>query len=377
MLRKLITLSILQVSFLFAQTQIAVVDFEALGVSSNDAKALTNRLMIELHRTNEFKVLEREMLDKIIEEQKFQLSGCNADQCLVRLGEIANVQQIVGGTISKVGEVFTITARLISVESGEVVASAIFDYEGNIGALMKTGMANVAAQLTSIHIPQGDTNNPQVITNQETIMDVDGNIYKTIKIGGQVWMAENLKVTHYRNGDAIPFLKDNDAWASTSSGAYCYYDSDFVWPIVFGHLYNSHAVFDNRGLAPEGWHVPTDEDWIELEIALGMSQEESNKLGWHGTNQGSKLSGDTNLWKAGQLIENAGFGISDFNALPGGYRYDSDGHYEFIGEIGFFWASTEYGGNYPWSRRIYFEKTEIARGHYYRNYGFSVRCIKN
>jgi len=176
MLRKLITLSILQVSFLFAQTQIAVVDFEALGVSSNDAKALTNRLMIELHRTNEFKVLEREMLDKIIEEQKFQLSGCNADQCLVRLGEIANVQQIVGGTISKVGEVFTITARLISVESGEVVASAIFDYEGNIGALMKTGMANVAAQLTSIHIPQGDTNNPQVITNQETIMDVDGNI---------------------------------------------------------------------------------------------------------------------------------------------------------------------------------------------------------
>ncbi len=88
MLRKLIILFVLQVSILFAQTHIAVVDFEGLGVAKNDARALTNRLMIELHRTNKFKVLEREMLDKIIEEQKFQLSGCNADQCLVELGEI-------------------------------------------------------------------------------------------------------------------------------------------------------------------------------------------------------------------------------------------------------------------------------------------------
>jgi TolB-like protein len=138
-----------QFTFVLSQTQIAVVDFNALGVSNNDALALTNRLMIEMHRTNKFKVLEREMLDKIIEEQKFQLSGCNADQCLVKLGEIANVQQIVGGTISKVGEVFTITARLISVESGEVVESALYDYDGKIGALMKMGMANIAAQLAS------------------------------------------------------------------------------------------------------------------------------------------------------------------------------------------------------------------------------------
>jgi TolB-like protein len=152
MIHRLIFLTLIQFSLLLSQTQIAVVDFEALGVSSNDARALTNRLMIEMHRTNKFKVLEREMLDKVIEEQKFQLSGCNADQCLVELGQIANVQQIVGGTISKVGEVFTITARLISVESGEVVESALYDYEGKIGALMKNGMANIASQLASIPI---------------------------------------------------------------------------------------------------------------------------------------------------------------------------------------------------------------------------------
>jgi formylglycine-generating enzyme required for sulfatase activity/TolB-like protein len=149
MLRRLITISFLQLSILFAQPQIAVVDFEALGVSSNDARALTNRLIIELHRTNKFKILERKDLDKIIEEQKFQLSGCSSDQCLVKLGQIANVHQIVGGSISKVGEVYSISARLISVESGEVIQSALFDQEGEIGDLMKSGMANIAAQLAS------------------------------------------------------------------------------------------------------------------------------------------------------------------------------------------------------------------------------------
>jgi len=152
MLLKSTILILIQTSLLLSQVQIAVADFEALGVTTNDSKALTNRLIIELHRTNKFKVLARRDLDKIIEVQKFQLSGCNADECLVELGQIANVQQIVGGSISKVGTVFTITARLISVESGEVVESALYDYEGVVGQLMKSGMANIASQLASIPI---------------------------------------------------------------------------------------------------------------------------------------------------------------------------------------------------------------------------------
>ncbi len=156
------------ISILSAQAQIAVVDFEALGVSINDARALTNRLMIEMHRTNKFKVLEREMLDKVIEEQKFQLSGCNADQCLVELGQLANVQQIVGGTISKVGRVFSISARLIGVESGEIIESALLDYEGNIGELMKTGMANVASQLAGTQIQDISKETPTLKSDKST-----------------------------------------------------------------------------------------------------------------------------------------------------------------------------------------------------------------
>jgi len=157
-----LVIALLSFSSLFAQTQIAVVDFEALGVSVDESRALTNRLMIELHRTNKFIVLEREMLDKIIDEQKFQLSGCTADQCLIELGQIANVQQIVAGSVSKMGAVFTITSRMISIESGEVVKTGIFDYEGNIGELMKLGMGNIAAQLASDSIPKSETNQADV-----------------------------------------------------------------------------------------------------------------------------------------------------------------------------------------------------------------------
>ena len=173
MIRRLIVLTLIQFSILLSQTQIAVVDFEALGVSNEDARALTNRLMVEMHRTNKFMVLEREMLDKIIEEQKFQLSGCNSDVCLVELGQIANVQQIVGGTISKVGDIYTITARLISVETGEVVESALFDHSGNISQLMKSGMENIATQLASNPLPSIVNSNNSL---HETVADIDGNV---------------------------------------------------------------------------------------------------------------------------------------------------------------------------------------------------------
>jgi TolB-like protein len=137
-------------SSLYAQTQIAVVNFKAQGISTQEVAVLTDRLMVELFRTNKFIVLEREMLDKIIEEQKFQLSGCNSDECLVELGQIANVEQMVGGTVSKLGDVYSVTARLISVETGRVVNTGIYDHEGKLGALIKTGMANIASQLASL-----------------------------------------------------------------------------------------------------------------------------------------------------------------------------------------------------------------------------------
>lgn len=398
MIRKIAILTLIQFSLLLSQTQIAVVDFEALGVSNDDARALTNRLMIEMHRTNKFMVLEREMLDEIIEEQKFQLSGCNSDVCLVELGQIANVQQIVGGTISTVGDIFTITARLISVETGEVVESALFDHSGNISQLMKTGMENIAAQLAS--------NPPSKIDDSYnslsgTVTDIDGNVYSTINIGGQLWMAENLKVTHYRNGQVIPTGHDNNAWGSLNSGAYSNCFGDESGESVLGYLYNWFAVSDSRNLAPDGWHIPTDDEWTQLEVALGMQSSESNKSGWRGEEEGSMLAGFTDLWDNGALKFKPEFGVSKFNAVPSGCRglngeffnegyygltkmdiflramAPDAGNYKSRGSFSVFWTKSSVANQVAWYRLIDCYNSGISKEYNNKRFGFSVRCVKD
>ncbi len=375
MIRKLIILSLIQFSLLLSQTPIAVVDFEGLDVSKSEARALTNRLMIELHRTNKFKVLEREMLDKIIEEQKFQLSGCNNDQCLVELGQLANVQQIVGGSISKVGDVYSISARLISVESGEVIQSALFDHDGKIGELIKTGMANIAAQLAVL--PTTDSSTNFSTDSGETITDFDGNVYNTLKIGNQVWMAENLMVTHYRNGDRITSGHNAKEWNTLTIGAYCDYADDVNNVHTYGRLYNWYAVADIRNVAPEGWHVPSDEEWLELEKYLGMSSSvlTSPKIGMfeRGTNEGEILK-NGKAW-----VGQNGTNLVGFSALPAGRR-GSGGAYENIGQGTYFWTSTE--DNLPWfeaaeHRWMISSRKTIGRAPMVKTFGLSIRCIKD
>ncbi|MCF7815049.1 MAG: fibrobacter succinogenes major paralogous domain-containing protein, partial [Candidatus Cloacimonetes bacterium] len=151
-----------------------------------------------------------------------------------------------------------------------------------------------------------------------TVTDIDGNVYQTLVLGDQEWMAENLKVTHYRNGDPIPNVTTNSTWAGLSTNAYCYYDNDPANGDTYGALYNWYAVDDARGLAPEGWHVPTDAEIMELEMYLGMSQQQANSTGYRGTNEGSKLAGGYDLWQNGALRNDPEFGSSGFSFLPGG-----------------------------------------------------------
>jgi uncharacterized protein (TIGR02145 family) len=106
------------------------------------------------------------------------------------------------------------------------------------------------------------------------VTDYDGNVYQIVLIGGQCWMMENLKVTHYRNGDPIPHVPNIGEWYGLSSGAYCDYNNDPGNVETYGRLYNWYAVDDSRNIAPEGWHVPTDDEWKQLEMYLGMSQAE-------------------------------------------------------------------------------------------------------
>lgn len=217
--------------------------------------------------------------------------------------------------------------------------------------------------------------------------DIDGNIYETIQIGDQVWMAENLKVTRYGNGDEIPTNYTDTDWSNldeTETGAYTVYpwDQDVIsqntcngdCAEVYGNLYNWFAVNDSRNIAPEGWHVPTDEEWMELEMFLGMSYDDAQNLMFRGTNEGSKLAGNADLWYDGILINDVVFNTSGFSALPGGFR-SYNGNISNLGAAGTFWTSS--GSTTAYKREVDYNDTRVSRINYFRRSGYSVRCVKD
>ena len=191
-----------------------------------------------------------------------------------------------------------------------------------------------------------------------TVTDIDGNVYKTAQIGDQIWMAENLKVTHYQNGEPIPNVIDSEDKLTT--GVYCNYDLDPDNAVTYGRLYNWFAVNDSRNIAPKGWHVPNDGEWQTLIDYLGGSHVAGIKLksanGWNSNGNGPDDYG--------------------FCAQPGGYR-DCDGHCTCMGNSAAFWSSTEYHGIFAWYRLLDCTHANVYRYCYSKQSGYSVRCVKN
>ena len=204
-----------------------------------------------------------------------------------------------------------------------------------------------------------------------TMTDLEGNVYKTVKIGDQWWMSENLKVTKYNDGSSIIFidsLQTDSTWAAQTEGAFCKTDNRY------GMLYNWFSVVDSRKLAPAGWHIPTDEEWKTMEKSIGMSAEASNQTAWRGTNECEKILPKSSIgWPAASIV--FGTNESGFSALPGGCRL-------FNGEINnqsncaFWWTSTA-DNNEAWYRYIDRNNKKIFRQHTYQKYGLSIRCIKD
>ena len=208
------------------------------------------------------------------------------------------------------------------------------------------------------------------------VCDYDDNCYETVEIGDLEWMSENLKTTHYNNGDAIPNITNNGDWGSLTTGAYADYDNNPSNSDTYGRLYNWFTVDDSRGVCPDGWHVPSDEEYKTLEMYLGMSQSEADDTGYRGTDEGSKLAGNASLWNNGNLVSNAEFGTSGFNGVSPGYRYLYSGIYYHIGYNGYFWSSTELSSSSAWYRRLGYYTTNVYRSNANKRSGFSVRCVR-
>ena len=205
---------------------------------------------------------------------------------------------------------------------------------------------------------------------QDTVTDIDGNIYEIVQIGDQLWMAENLKVTHYNDGTEIPTGYSDDDWAGLSTGAYAVYGDNESNADTYGYLYNWYAVDDDRGVCPASWHVPTDGEYTALSDYLGGTSVAGEKLKectegncpeseyWYSPNTGA-----TNE--------------SGFTALPGGAHYYYYGNCRHMGYNGSFWSSTEYGSNDAWHRGLESNHSEISRRDYGKDSGFSLRCIRD
>jgi uncharacterized protein (TIGR02145 family) len=198
-----------------------------------------------------------------------------------------------------------------------------------------------------------------------TVTDIDGNVYHTVAIGTQVWMVENLNVTHYRNGDTIPQVTytNQTAWGLLSTGAWCYYDNFSENGAVYGKLYNWYAVNDPRGLAPAGWHVPSDAEWTTLSTCLGGEPIAGGPMKEIGTTHWAPPNtGATNT--------------SGFTGLPGGLR-DANNSFFNVGNYGNWWSSTELSTGWAWTRFLDHSSGIIYRFNYLQQDGNSVRCLRD
>jgi uncharacterized protein (TIGR02145 family) len=206
------------------------------------------------------------------------------------------------------------------------------------------------------------------------IADADGNQYNIVFIGSQVWMAENLKTTTYNDIDhtTVPNVTSGTAWAALLTPGYAWYNNDESYnKPVYGAIYNWYAVVGGN-LCPTGWHVPTDADFNTLEIGLGLPSAQVDVWGWRGTDHGSKLKSTTG-WNAGENGTNS----SGFSALPGGYRYYSDGAFYNQGTLGYWWSATEHDAPRAWYRRMDGSNSAVYKASAEKKAGKYIRCVKD
>ena len=220
----------------------------------------------------------------------------------------------------------------------------------------QTGITQHTCGADSVHNPT---------KNYGTMTDQEGNVYKTIVIGTQEWMAENLKTSSYRNGELIASVTDNNQWYSLTTGAWCFYNNDSQYECPYGKLYNWYAVSDLRNVCPLGWHVPNDAEWRILINYLDPNSFEGDSINIAG---GKMKSKGIQYWIAPNI---GATNESGFSGLPGGVTSGN------MGYMGAWWSSTAYNSNYSWIWMLSNHLDTSYHNWVWMPAGWAIRCIKD
>jgi len=215
----------------------------------------------------------------------------------------------------------------------------------------------------------------QLFTSGSGLIDIDGNVYTTIIINDQEWMAENLNTTSYSDGSAIPNLSDSTQWSNTISGAWCYFNNDILTENPYGKLYNWYVVADTRNICPTGWHVPSDLDWKLL-----VNYLDSNANGGLSPNISGGLLKSTGTIQASSGLWNSpntgATNESGFTALPNGQR-NNNALFEFMGSYAYFWTSDQIGQSNAIFFVLFNMSSNALRSNHNKAFGKNIRCLKN
>ena len=288
-------------------------------------------------------------------------------------GVYLQVEVLVGGTYIDQG-----TKQLLSVPYAKVAGSIKL----NVSA---TGDTLVIGNGEPLIIPGLSAANPPPVSGLPhtcglpgvhneavtygTVTDIDGNVYKTITINGREWMAENLNVGRFRNGDQVFITAENDLWAGTIlTPLSCYYQNEIANACPYGRIYNFYAVTDSRGLCPTGWHVPDNYEWSLIDDALGGSSVSGGNMKTEGT-----VEAGNGLWYA----PNTGAtNLSGFSAVPGGYR-SQYGVFTQKGYGAYYWSGQSAGSNDGWFHQFLYNSSGPSGNIFDGRFGTSVRCIRD
>ena len=315
------------------------------------------------------------------------LSGCQKENLLPTCNIVSpqNSVLIAQGTTITIsietedsdGSISEVKFYIDGVEKGSA-SSFPYNYEWNTNDEI-TGNHIIMAKA---YDSDGATKSNEInIILTGTVTDIDGNIYKTITIGTQEWMIENLKTTKYNDGSEIPYVPYDVDWFDLSGPGYCWYNSDeSTYKDVYGALYNWYTI-NTGNISPTGWHVPTDDEWTTMEnylIANGYNYDSTltgNKIakamtsatGWN-SYTGKGIVGSTDYPEKQN--------VTGFSALPSGYRYNY-GFFDYGGDYGIWWSATESDGTNAWHRILGYNSDKVIRYRNNKTYGYSVRCVKD